>query len=152
MENSSSGIPEDTPPTQLLAGRDSNPTPDYPTTDSNYQSPNNYHCAQQGDQQNISTLRPRRSSVCKECHTPFERAGDLQRHLDTTKNHGPAKGPSCPLGGCKYPHKKFTRIDNFKAHLVKRHGLSKAEAARYVRVWEEMGRSWPLLAEGRRMK
>jgi len=70
----------------------------------------------------------------------FKRPGDLERHLATSKIHGPAQGPSCPLGGCKFSKKKFTRLDNFKAHLVKQHRISMEEVGRYIRRWKERGK------------
>lgn len=141
MENDPSSIPSDIPPTHSLASTDPNPTQDYPTTTHlNYQPLQSYHYTQQGNQQDINPLEHRNSSTCADCDALFKRPGDLQRHLVTARRHGPAKGPLCPIGGCKYPNKRFTRVDNLKAHLVKIHKVSAMEAARHIQRWRDSGR------------
>ena len=70
---------------------------------------------------------------------PFKRPGDLQRHMTTAKAHGPAKGPFCPVGGCRYQG-RFTRVGNLKAHLVKVHKVNTTEAAWHIRGLKGKGR------------
>ena len=77
--------------------------------------------------------------ICS-CGAKFGRRTDLERHLRTSKRHlKDSRGPVCPVSGCSYTS-RFTRIDNFKAHYAKQHGMSHDEADSFIRDWMSRGR------------
>ncbi|RPB04857.1 hypothetical protein L873DRAFT_1798684 [Choiromyces venosus 120613-1] len=136
-ENNFSGNARETPPNQLLSGTDLNYNQDFPTVHPNNQ-PLQKHRDQGRNQRDFISLQRKRSSrECLQCGVHFKRAGDLHRHLATTKAHSPAKGPFCPRKGCKYSNERFTRKDNFKAHLMRIHQVDPKEATRQSQRWRE---------------
>ncbi|PWW77069.1 hypothetical protein C7212DRAFT_357241 [Tuber magnatum] len=76
--------------------------------------------------------------ICHICAIRFSRQADLKRHLGTSKVHASPKGPKCPMPGCRGV-KRFTRLDNFKAHYVKMHGINRDEADAFIREWRARG-------------
>lgn len=77
-------------------------------------------------------------SVCS-CGKAFVRRTDLERHLRTSKNHRGSNGPTCPVSGCRYTA-KFSRVDNFKVHYMKQHGMGREEADRFINDWRSRNR------------
>ena len=73
------------------------------------------------------------------CERQFGRLTDLERHLRTSRihNQGP-RGPACPVDSCSYTS-KFTRVDNFKAHCMKQHWMSRDETDSFIREWRDRG-------------
>ncbi|PUU79812.1 hypothetical protein B9Z19DRAFT_1063977 [Tuber borchii] len=71
---------------------------------------------------------------------------DLERHRKTSKKHNPdPRGPACPVDSCSYPS-TFTRVDNFKAHYMKQHGMSSDETDAFIREWKD--RDMPVASPG----
>lgn len=74
------------------------------------------------------------------CGSAFQRQTDMERHLRTSKEHSRgSRGLVCPMSGCRYTS-RFTRVDNFKVHYMKQHGMSSDEANSYIREWRSRGR------------
>ncbi|PUU76068.1 hypothetical protein B9Z19DRAFT_1195003 [Tuber borchii] len=71
------------------------------------------------------------------CGAKFGRPTDLERHRKTSKKHNKdPRGPACPIDPCNY-HSRFTRVDNFKAHYMKQHGMSSDDADEFIREWKD---------------
>lgn len=78
--------------------------------------------------------RPSPGGIVCTCGQRFQRPAALQRHLRTSKKHSAPRGPACPEPGCR-SKRRFTRVDNFKAHFRKQHKKSNAEADNFIRDW-----------------
>jgi len=86
-----------------------------------------------GDQDSGARHPSPQGNVCT-CGQRILRLTDFRRHLRTSCMHNTPGGPACPEPGCRYT-RKFTRIDNFKAHYRKKHGKSGAEADSFIQAW-----------------
>lgn len=76
--------------------------------------------------------------IC-DCEAKFGRLTDLERHRKTSKRHNiNPDGIACPVDPCNYPS-RFTRVDNFKVHYMKQHGMSSDEADAFIREWKDRG-------------
>lgn len=55
-----------------------------------------------------------------------------------SRRHGSSSstGPACPVPGCTFAGQRFTRVDNFKVHYMRRHGKSQEEANIFIQEWK----------------
>lgn len=75
------------------------------------------------------------SFICHVCGAKCKRRQDLERHLKATKKHSKPEGPVCPEPGCRFK-KRFTRVDNFRAHYMRQHGKDRYETNDSLQGWE----------------
>ncbi|KAG0643927.1 hypothetical protein HOY80DRAFT_1084169 [Tuber brumale] len=76
--------------------------------------------------------------TCHMCGIKCWRPADLNRHLKTAGVHGDPDGPVCPEPGCRYT-KRFSRLDNFKAHYKRLRRKSNNEADMFIQQWKARG-------------
>jgi len=87
-----------------------------------------------GDQDS-EARRSRPGRVVCVCGQRFQRRTNLEHHLMTSRRYNsPPRGPACPEPSCRHAQ-RFTRVDNFKSHYMRRHGKSGAEADSVIRDW-----------------
>lgn len=71
------------------------------------------------------------------CKYASATANDLERHtrckhMISSHDGQPAKMHSCSLEPCKSQARNFSRLDNFRNHLRKKHNLDEDEVTRSV--------------------
>ncbi|PUU72870.1 hypothetical protein B9Z19DRAFT_1069434 [Tuber borchii] len=71
------------------------------------------------------------------CGVTFGRPTDLERHRRTSRKHNEdPRGPACPFDSCSHLS-RFVRVDNFKAHFMKQHGMSRYDVDAFIRKWRD---------------
>ena len=119
-------IPQSTSPSTLRSTSPSTSDPETPVSSLSTDGSDSYSTSPTTASAGSPTLHaPQNPAVdvirCHLCIETFFDRANLRRHLTLSNAHGPVSKIPCPMAGCP---KSYTRLDNLRAHICKRHGES----------------------------